>query len=173
MKGGESYHEFLVRTKHELLKLNVPFVSNLRFFCQSFKSKFVANMSQEKRERMTLAEKKRYAEILVKTPKKSDAKKIINDLYRKKHDGEDIVKQTFSRLYDDRFKILVSKSNEIFMNIVENFLPLQIDETRPATPMEIEEVPQVQVTDNADAEKPSTSNWPKKQPKITSFFTSN
>ena len=87
MKGGESYHEFLVRTKHELLKLNVPFESNLRFFSQSFKSKFVANMSQEKRERMTLAEKKRYAEILVKTPKKSDAKKIINDFYRKKHDG--------------------------------------------------------------------------------------
>ena len=87
MKGGESYHEFLVRTKHELLKLNVPFESNLRFFSQSFKSKFVANMSQEKRERMTLAEKKRYAEILVKTPKKSGAKKIINDLNRKKYDG--------------------------------------------------------------------------------------
>ena len=82
----------------------------------------------------------------MKTPKKSDAKKIINDLYRKKHDGKDIVTRTFSRLYDD---------------------------TRPATPMEIEEVPQVQVIDNADAEKSSTSYWPKKQPKITSFFTSN
>ena len=66
-------------------------------------------MSQEKRERMTLAEKKRYAEILVKTPKKSDAKKIINDLYRKKHDGKDIVKRTFSRLYDERFKIFQQK----------------------------------------------------------------
>ena len=55
-------------------------------------------------------------------------------------------------------------------NLVENFLALQIDETRPATPMEIEEVPQVQVTDNADAEMPSTSKWPMKQSKISSFF---
>ena len=53
---------------------------------------------------------------------------------------------------------------------VEHFLALQIDETRPGTPMEIEEVPQFQVTDNADTEKPSTSKWPKTQSKITSFF---
>ena len=46
----------------------------------------------------------------MKTPKKNDAKKIINDLYRKKHDRKDIVKRTFSRLYDERFKILESKS---------------------------------------------------------------
>ena len=36
---------------------------------------------------------------------------------------------------------------------MEHFLALQIDEARPGTPMEIEEVPQVQVTDNADTEK--------------------
>ena len=57
--------------------------------------------------------------------------------------------------------------------LVEHFLALQIDETRPATLMEIEEVPQVQVTDNADTEKPSTSKWPKIQSKITSFFKRN
>ena len=62
---------------------------------------------------MTNAEKKRYAEILVKTPKKSYTKKIINDLYRKKHDGKDIVKRTFSRLNDERFKILESKSKRV------------------------------------------------------------
>ena len=71
----------------------------------------------------------------------------------------------------DVAEMVLEKEDE--ENLVENFLALQIDETRPATPMEIEEVPQVQVTDNADAEKPSTSNWPKKQPNITSFFTSN
>ena len=67
----------------------------------------------------------------------------------------------------DVAEMVLEKEDE--ENLVENFLALQIDETRPATPMEIEEVPQVQVTDNADVEKPSTSNWPK----ITSFFTGN
>ena len=72
-------------------------------------------MSQEeKRIHMTLAVKKRYAEILVKTPKKSDAKKIINGLFRKKHDGKDIPTRTFSRLYDQRFRILDFKSKRRF-----------------------------------------------------------
>ena len=34
--------------------------------------------------------------------------------------------------------------------LVEHFLALQIDETSPATLMEVEEGPQFQVTDNAD-----------------------
>ena len=55
-------------------------------------------------------------------------------------------------------------------NLVEQFLALQIHELRAATPMEVEEVPQVQVREDADAEKPSTSKSPKKQPKITSFL---
>ena len=63
----------------------------------------------EKRINMTNAEKKRYAEILVKTPKKSDGKKTINELFRKKH-GQDIPPRTFTRLYNDRFKHLDSKS---------------------------------------------------------------
>ena len=54
--------------------------------------------------------------------------------------------------------------------LVEHFLALQIDETRAATPMEIEEEPQVQVIESADTAKPSTPKWPEKQSKITKFF---
>lgn len=59
--------------------------------------------------------------------------------------------------------------------LVEHFLTLQIDETKAVSPMEVEEGVQVEATDedctkSTAAKKPSTSNWPKKQSKITSFF---
>ena len=59
--------------------------------------------------------------------------------------------------------------------LVEHFLTLQIDETKAVSPMEVEEGVQVEATDedcteSTAAKKPLTSNWPKKQSKITSFF---
>ena len=59
--------------------------------------------------------------------------------------------------------------------LVEHFLTLQIDETKAVSPMEVEEGVQVEATDedcteSTAAKKPSTSNWPKKQSKITNFF---
>ena len=59
--------------------------------------------------------------------------------------------------------------------LVEHFLTLQIDETKAVSPMEVEKGVQVEATDedcteSTAAKKPSTSNWPKKQSKITSFF---
>ena len=58
---------------------------------------------------------------------------------------------------------------------VENFLTLKIDESKAVSPMEVEAGVQVEATDEdcteaTAAKKPSTSNWPKKQSKITSFF---
>ena len=38
----------------------------------------------------------------------------------------------------------------------------QIDETRVAATMDVDQAPEVQVTDEADAEKPSSSKWPTK-----------
>ena len=59
--------------------------------------------------------------------------------------------------------------------LVEHFLALQIDESKAVSPMEVEQGVQVEATDEdcreaTAAKKPSTSNWPKKQSKITSFF---
>ena len=59
----------------------------------------------EKRITMTLAEKKRYAEMIGKRAKKE----VINRFFRQKH-GQDIPKRTFSRLKNESKKILESTS---------------------------------------------------------------
>ena len=46
----------------------------------------------------------------------------------------------------------------------------QIDETRVAATMDVDQAPEVQVTDEADAEKPSSSKWPTKQSTMKDFF---
>ena len=69
---------------------------------------------KEKRIHISLAEKKKYAQILVKAPKRKDGRKTVIELYRKKNDGEDMPQSTFSSLYRDRFKILESKSKHKF-----------------------------------------------------------
>ena len=59
----------------------------------------------EKRITMTLAEKKRYAEMIEKGAKKE----VINRFFRQKH-GQDIPKKTFNRLKNESKKILESTS---------------------------------------------------------------
>ena len=54
--------------------------------------------------------------------------------------------------------------------LVEHFMALQIDETRVAAIMDIDQAPEVQVTDEADAEKPSSSKRPTKQSTMKDFF---
>ena len=59
--------------------------------------------------------------------------------------------------------------------LVEHFLALQIDESKIVSPMVVEDGVHIEETDKDGAEataakKPLTSNWPKKQSKITSFF---
>lgn len=58
--------------------------------------------------------------------------------------------------------------------MVERFLALEIEEgaakNQTGIPMDVQQEPEVESTDKTEAEKPSTSKWPQKQSKITSFF---
>ena len=73
------------------------------FESRRFKKTFAA--MSEKRITMTLAEKKRYAEMIGKRAKKE----VINRFFRQKH-GQDIPKKTFNRLKNESKKILESTS---------------------------------------------------------------
>ena len=70
----------------------------------------------------------------MKTPKKSDGKKIINGLFRNGLIDEKEYEEEVEDL--DVAEMVLEKEEE--ENLVEHFLALQIDETRAATPMEVE-----------------------------------
>ena len=89
---------------------------------------------------------KKYAEILVKTPKKSDVFMNMNPAIFKRSWldtrllQEDDFEEKIEHFEDlDVAESVLEKQEEELL--VEHFLALQIDKTHPATLIEVEEVP--------------------------------
>ena len=111
---------------------------------------------------MTLAEKKRYAEMLEKGSKTLD----VFDQYWTYQRGRAQGESGEVRGFEHCCKCFEKEEEE---ELVEPFLTLQIDESKAISPMQVEATDE-DCTEAKAAEKLSTSNWPKKQSKITSFF---